>query len=172
MNVMFRSDNPHFFYGLNTSFKCVFQLLISDMQLDKFTDYGLRVLLTLAVHTPKRMPTSVIAAGYGLSEHHLAKVATELVRTGFVRSERGRGGGLTLARPVDQINIGAVVRALRGDTPVVECFSGTSNCLVSPACGLRGPLAEAQEAFFATLDAYMLSDVIKSRSALAALLDF
>lgn len=141
------------------------------MQLDKFTDYALRVLMTLAVRAPDRVPTSAIASGYGLSEHHLAKVATELVRCGFVVSERGRGGGLTLARPAKEINIGAVVRALRGDTPVAECFGGGS-CLILPACGLRGPLAEAQEAFFAALDGYQLADVVKSKSALAELLAF
>lgn len=142
------------------------------MQLDKFTDYALRVLMTLAVRAPDRVPTSAIAAGYGLSEHHLAKVATELARCGFVVSERGRGGGLTLARDAEQINIGAVVRALRGDTPVAECFAEGSNCLILPACGLRGPLAAAQEAFFATLDGYTLLDVVKPKSDLAALLTF
>lgn len=141
------------------------------MQLDKFTDYALRVLMTLAVRAPDRVPTSAIASGYGLSEHHLAKVATELVRCGFVVSERGRGGGLTLAHPAEEINIGAVVRALRGDTPVAECF-GEGSCLILPACGLRGPLAEAQEAFFVALDRYQLADVVKSRSALAGLLAF
>ena len=142
------------------------------MQLDKFTDYALRVLMTLAVRAPDRVPTSAIAAGYGLSEHHLSKVATELVRCGFVVSERGRGGGLTLARPAEEITIGAVVRALRGDTPVAECFGGGCDCLILPACGLRSPLAEAQEAFFAALDGYQLADVVKSRSALAGLLAF
>ena len=142
------------------------------MQLDKFTDYALRVLMTLAVRAPDRMPTSAIAAGYGLSEHHLSKVATELVRCGFVVSERGRGGGLTLARPAGEINIGAVVRALRGDTPVAECFGTGSTCLVLPACGLRAPLAAAQEAYFSTLDGFQLADVVKPKSALARLLAF
>lgn len=142
------------------------------MQLDKFTDYALRILMTLAVRAPDRIPTSAIAAGFGLSEHHLSKVATELVRCGFVTSERGRGGGLTLARPAEQINVGNVVRALRGDTPVAECFAGSSACLVFPACGLRGPLAEAQEAFFASLDRYSLVDVTQPRPALAAILAF
>ncbi len=69
------------------------------MQLDKFTDYALRVLMMLAVRSPERVPTSQIAATYGLSENHLSKVATQLAREGFVISERGRGGGLILARP-------------------------------------------------------------------------
>lgn len=141
------------------------------MQLDKFTDYALRVLMTLAVRTPARIPTSEIAALYGLSENHLSKVATQLAREGFVASERGRNGGLTLARSADHICVGDVVRAMKRNDPVVECFGPDKSCLILPACGLREPLAEAQEAFFATLDRYTLADVTRSRRALAELLD-
>lgn len=141
------------------------------MQLDKFTDYALRILMTLAVRAPARMPTSEIAGLYGLSENHLSKVATQLAREGFVVSERGRYGGLNLARSADQILVGDVVRAMKRSDPVVECFGSDKSCLILSACGLRAPLLEAQEAFFATLDHYSLADVTRSRCALAALLD-
>lgn len=140
------------------------------MQLDKFTDYALRILMTLAARSPDRVPTSEIAAMFGVSENHLSKVATQLVREGFVVSERGRNGGLNLARPASQINIGAVVRAMKRGDPVAECFGPNTSCLILPACGLRGPLAEAQEAFFASLDRYSLADVTRPQRALAALL--
>jgi len=141
------------------------------MQLDKFTDYALRVLMTLAVRAPNRVPTSEIAALFGLSEHHLSKVATQLAREGFVISVRGRTGGLTLSRPPERILVGAVVRALKRHDPVVECFGTNRSCRILPACGLRDPLAQAQEAFFATLDRYTLADVTRSRRALETLLD-
>ncbi|AXI45579.1 transcriptional regulator [Sulfitobacter sp. SK012] len=141
------------------------------MQLDKFTDYALRILITLAVRTPARIPTSQIALLYNLSEHHLSKVATQLVAEGFAISERGRNGGLTLGRSADLISIGDVVRAMKRNDPVVECFGTNKSCLILNACGLRGPLAQAQEAFFATLDSYTLEDVAQPRSALATLLE-
>lgn len=141
------------------------------MQLDKFTDYALRVLITLAVRAPDRVPTSEIAALFGLSEHHLSKVATQLARDGFVVSVRGRNGGLSLACQPDEILIGEVVRAMKRDELVVECFGTNKSCLVLRACGLREPLAQAKEAFLATLDRYTLADVTRSRSALAALLE-
>jgi len=141
------------------------------MQLDKFTDYALRVLMTLAIRAPARVPTSEIAALYGLSENHLSKVATRLAREGFANSERGRSGGLTLARPAKDILVGDVVRAIKRNDPVVECFGTDKSCLILPACGLREPLAQAQEAFFATLDRYTLADVTRSRTELATLLD-
>lgn len=140
------------------------------MQLDKFTDYGLRVLMTLAVRAPDRVPTSEIAAMFALSENHLSKVATQLAHEGFVVSERGRKGGLTLARRPEDIRIGDVVRAMRQDHPVVECFGTNKSCLILPACGLREPLAQAQDAFFAVLDRFSLADVTRSRWALESLL--
>lgn len=140
------------------------------MQLDKFTDYALRVLMTLAVRAPERVATSSIAASYGVSENHLSKVVTQLAREGFVVSERGRNGGLTLMRATDQIRIGDVVRAMKRNDPVVECFGTNKTCTILPVCGLRGPLAQAQEAFFASLDRYTLADVTRSRQALADLL--
>jgi len=145
-------------------------MLDYSMQLDKFTDYALRILMTLAVRAPAWVPTSEIATLFGLSENHLSKVSTQLVREGFVASERGRNGGLVLARATEQIRVGEVVRAMKRNDPVVECFGTDKSCLVLPACGLRDPLAQAQEAFFATLDRYTLADVTRSRQALGTLL--
>lgn len=147
------------------------QLLnIVAMQLDKFSDYALRILITLAVRAPERVATSEIAELFAISDNHLSKVATQLAREGFVRSERGRNGGLTLSKAADEIRIGAVLRALKREEPVAECFGGNKTCLILPVCGLRGPLAQAQEAFFATLDGYTLADIVGQRAGLAALL--
>jgi Rrf2 family nitric oxide-sensitive transcriptional repressor len=140
------------------------------MQMDKFTDYALRILMILAVRDPERLSTSAIAKIYDLSDNHLSKVASELVRLGFVSSVRGRAGGLTLAMPAKDISVGAVVRAIKADAPVVECFGTNKSCRILPACGLRTPMQEAQEAFFAALDPYSLQDVSQAKSSLAELL--
>ena len=142
------------------------------MQLGKFTDYGLRVLIHLAAIAPERASSGAIAQAFGLSGHHLAKVCSRLVHGGYLVSERGRGGGLRLARPADQIKLGAVVRCLSQGSALVECFGGgPCTCVIQPACGARGPLAEALEAFYATLDRYTLADVSRDRTdALKALL--
>ena len=140
------------------------------MQMDKFTDYALRILIILAVRDPERLSTSAIAKIYDLSDNHLSKVASELVRLGFVTSVRGRAGGLTLIMPAKDISVGAVVRAIKADAPVVECFGTNKSCRILPACGLRTPMQEAQEAFFAALDPYSLQDVSQAKSSLAELL--
>lgn len=140
------------------------------MQMTKYTDYGLRVLMALAVTDEKALGAGVIAAQYGISTHHVAKIATALVAGGFIVSERGRGGGLRLARPAAQISLGAVVRHLSMGDTLVECLGDGSTCCILPACGLRGPLQVAQEAFFTTLDGYSVADTVVQRSALRSLL--
>ncbi|MGB7317342.1 MAG: Rrf2 family transcriptional regulator [Planktotalea sp.] len=140
------------------------------MQLDKFSDYALRILIALEAHAPDKLATSGIAQMYGVSENHLSKIATQLAKNGFVVSERGRGGGLTLAKQAREISIGAVLRALKRDQPVVECFGSNSTCTILPACGLRAPLLEAQEAFFSALDGYSLADVASAKTPLKMLL--
>jgi Rrf2 family nitric oxide-sensitive transcriptional repressor len=140
------------------------------MQMTKFTDYGLRVLMALAVTDQKALGVGTIAQQYGISQHHVAKIATALVAGGFVVSERGRGGGLRLARGAEQISLGAVVRHLSAGEVLVECMGDGSTCCIVPACGLRGPLQMAKEAFFATLDEYTIADTVFQRDALRGLL--
>lgn len=140
------------------------------MQLDKFTDYGLRVLVYLRLCAPHKASVAQIAKRFDLSEHHLSKVATTLATEGFVTSTRGRAGGLTLARPPDQISVGAVVRSLTRNMAVAECFTGNGACAITMSCGLRPALAQAQDAFFTVLDGYTLADVSGQHAALAQLL--
>lgn len=137
------------------------------MRLTLHTDYALRLLMLLAAEPDGLHRIADIARRYAISQNHLMKVVQTLAEAGFVQSMRGRGGGLRLARPAERINLGAVVRATEDNFALVECFDGQSNgCVVSPACGLRGPLEEALHAFFAVLDRYSLADLIGNPVAL------
>ena len=127
-------------------------------------------MMTLAVRTPDRVSVATIAQVFDVSEHHLSKIATRLADGEFIQSERGRNGGLRLARDANQITVGSIVRWLRRDDPVVECFGTNKSCHILPVCGLRAPLSEAQEAFFKTLDAYSLKDVTAQKAQLSSLL--
>ena len=141
------------------------------MQLTRHTDYSLRVLIHLAVHPEELATIEQIARAYGISKAHLMKIVHQLGLAGYVDTVRGRGGGLRLARPPQQIRVGEVVRRTE-TTSLVECFDpATSRCRIEPACGMRTALKEALEAFFRTLDGYTLSDLVeRRRTSLARLL--
>lgn len=131
------------------------------MQLTLFSDYALRILLYLAVHEGETVSVSRIATAYRTSRHHMVKVAHLLVKRGLVEAARGRGGGLRLARPMDQINLGEVVRQTEPHFEIVECFNDATNtCPISPVCNLKGALYEAQRAFLQVLDNLTLADLM------------
>ena len=142
--------------------------LIEDevkMQLTSFTDYALRTLLYLAVRQSQGeglVPIAEVSAAYGISNHHLTKVANLLARTGFVAARRGRGGGLQVTRPAAEISVGAVVRACEPNLDLVECFDRAHNtCPIASACALARVLAEARERFMATLDECTLAELAR-----------
>jgi Rrf2 family nitric oxide-sensitive transcriptional repressor len=141
------------------------------MQLTRYTDYSLRVLIYLAVHRDATVTTEQVARAYAISAFHLAKVVVHLVEGGYIESTRGRGGGMRLALPADEIVIGDVVRFSEGSLALVECFDQESSaCCIEPACGLARVLEEATRAFLAVLDRYTLADAVRRRSRLAQLL--
>lgn len=127
------------------------------MQLSLHTDYALRVLMLLG-GTGTQWTIDDIAAWYGISRNHLAKVAQTLQAEGLVETQRGRGGGLRLARPPEEIVIGQVVRRLERFDGFVSCMGTGSDCTISGNCQLKPALAGALEAFLAHLDGFTLAD--------------
>jgi Rrf2 family nitric oxide-sensitive transcriptional repressor len=60
-----------------------------------------------------------------------------------------------------------VVRATEDSFALVECFDVKHNtCRIAAACGLRGPLEEALQAFLGVLDRYSLHDLVKNPTTL------
>lgn len=141
------------------------------MKLTTFTDYSLRVLIYLGTR-PERLATiAEIAQAFDVSENHLTKVVHFLGKSGWLANVRGKGGGLALARPLELIPLGTVVRETEGLSVLAECFEeGGGHCCIAPACRLRGVLGEAFDAFYAVLDRYTLDDLVHNRARLAQLL--
>lgn len=140
--------------------------------LTRFSDYSLRVLMFAAVRGDKPFSVSEVANQYKLSKNHLAKVVNRLVRLGHLKARRGRRGGVWLGRDARAICLGTLVRSTENESPLVECFAArTDHCRLTPACRLKGVLAQALEAFYHSLEQRTLADLVDDHVALAALLE-
>jgi len=141
------------------------------MQISKFPDYALRILIHLATSEGGLMSTREIADLQQLPFNHLAKISQWLTHEGYVESVRGRHGGMRLALPPDAISIGGLLRKSERGTPLVECMKeGGGCCVMTPACGLLPILIEAQEAFFHSLDGSTLQDVLSGNRGMQNLI--
>ena len=139
------------------------------MRLTSYTDYGLRALMRLAGEPDRQFTSDEMADELEISRYHLVKIVRDLASAGFVSTIRGAGGGFALARPADEISIGAAVRHLERRQALVECFRADGGCCVlTPRCRLKRRLHDAREAFFKELDATMLSECAVRRVAIPA----
>ena len=129
------------------------------MQLTKFSDYALRVLMYAHAAGDRRVTIEEMAASYRISRTHLMKVVNALTRAGYLTAVRGRSGGLTLARPADAIRLGEVIRSTEPDFALVECFATGNRCVVSACCRLPRVLNQALVAFLAALDQHTVASV-------------
>lgn len=131
------------------------------MQLTRFTDYSLRVLMYLGERLDHLVTIREIAEVHDISENHLMKIVHKLATLGYIETVRGKGGGMRLARQAEAINLGDVIRNTEESVNIAECFeAGNSSCILAQTCILKSILSEAKTSFFATLDLYHLSDLI------------
>lgn len=141
------------------------------MRLTRYTDNALRALIYLGLHEEAPSRITDIARRMGMSEDHTAKVIARLAELGFVSTVRGRSGGVRLARPAAEINIGQVIRSTEDNLNLVECFDPDHNqCPIAPACALAPALDEALSAFLAVLDRYTLAQLTERPRNLQRLL--
>jgi Rrf2 family nitric oxide-sensitive transcriptional repressor len=142
------------------------------MQLTQFSDYGLRLVIYLGCRPGQWVSAEEISQAYGISRHHVVKVVQALTELGVVESQRGRGGGMKLAMPPSAINVGWLVRHTEPHFDLVECLEpATNTCPIAPACGLKGLLIRAQQAFLHVLDGCSVEQILARREDLLVLLD-
>lgn len=132
------------------------------MQLTRFTDYALRVLLFVGRQGGRVCTMGEIAAYYRVSLEHLRKVVHRMAKLGYLTSSRGKGGGLVLGRDAARIRIGDVVLELEKDLSIVDCDA--LECRLRSGCSLKTALDRAGRAFIATLNEVTLADLLTDRA--------
>ncbi len=130
------------------------------MKLTLYTDYSLRALMYLGMNEDKKVQIDDIAGFYNISRNHLTKVVHHLAKLEYIKTVRGRGGGIMLNCRPEEINVGEVVRRTEDNFHMAECFSENNECILTPVCGLRFVLNDALKAYLAELDKHTLRDII------------
>lgn len=137
------------------------------MKLTKRGEYALRTLIQLGLAEKLGrdvLSVSELAESENLPYKFIENILQELRRHGYVESKRGKDGGCRLARPMEQITMGEVVRLIDGRLAPIGCASETDyercTCPDEQHCGLRMLMIDVRNAIARILDRYTLEDVV------------
>lgn len=146
------------------------------MRLTAHTDYALRILMYAAARQREnqakaRFSVEEVATAYDISRNHAMKIVQRLAGAGYLASIRGRGGGLELGLPPQEVRLGALVRYLEQDLTLAACFGCEEPCRIGGKCTLERALHGALAAFFEHLDRLTLADIALTPRALGLLVE-
>ncbi len=133
--------------------------------ISKKTKYGLRALYALTRNFGNGYTlVSRLAEDEAIPKKFLDIILLVMKNSGLVESKPGRGGGYYLAKPPDQITVGAVVRLMEGPLAPLPCASETAyrpceECVDVSTCETRLVMREVRDATAAILDRRTLADV-------------
>jgi Rrf2 family protein len=117
-----------------------------------------------ALHSDEQMKAADIAKANNITEFNVLKIIPLLVQGGFIKTMRGRHGGLRLARPAADIRIGDVVRLTEQTNIQADCFGQFHDeCLIKTASPINRILDNALGAFIEVLDQHTLQDLVTKR---------
>jgi Rrf2 family protein len=140
----------------------------AGMKLSKRGEYALRALIDLGIAAELGRPIlqiSELAAKEKLPIKFLEQIFTQLKAAGFVASKRGKLGGYSLARPMNKIKFGSVIRLIDGPLAPIACVSQIAyercTCPDEDHCGLRMLMLDVRTAIIKILDRHTLADIVE-----------
>ncbi|HVR90095.1 MAG TPA: SUF system Fe-S cluster assembly regulator [Novosphingobium sp.] len=109
------------------------------MRLSSMADYAVVTMSAAARHCGMvRVSAAQLAEETGLPVPTVQKIVSKLTAAGLLRSSRGVGGGLKLARPAAAITLADIVEAVEGPIALTACTDhGKHDCGLESACAVR-----------------------------------
>jgi Rrf2 family protein len=115
---------------------------------NKETEYALRGLVYIQLqNTEGRRPgIAEIAKEIDAPQFYTAKILQRLVRTGFVVSLKGKGGGFFFDQQKASLPLRDIIVATEGDKTICGCGFGLKSCSGDSPCPLHEQYAPIREA--------------------------
>jgi Rrf2 family iron-sulfur cluster assembly transcriptional regulator len=139
------------------------------MILTKASKLALYALTEMALRPGELVSASAIAARFGVSENHIAKVLQQLTRADLVESVRGASGGYQLARPAGDVTMAEVVKCIEGPLATDPCDdcplrTDASDCADHATCSVHNLLSELSSHVYYTLASVTIATLARSKS--------
>ena len=102
-------------------------------------DYALKIILDLSLIYGQKTSIKEIAKRQDIPRKFLEQIVTILKGAGYVKTVRGLGGGVSLARDPSRITLGEIIRLIEGPTSPITCVSRSKHtkCDFEGKCALK-----------------------------------
>ena len=121
------------------------------MIFNKTTEYALSVLGFMAMSQDEVFSAEYLHEQLDIPRLYLRKILTELSKSGFVRSTKGRNGGFVFAKPLDEISLADIINKVEGTEVKENCIGGNSKCHAEQLCVMHEVWFEAKSKMVDTL---------------------
>ena len=109
------------------------------MRLSNLADYAVVLMNAVSRHCGgARVNAATLAAETGIPLPTVQKLVSKLSHAGLIRSVRGVGGGLKLARPAAAISLADIIEAVEGPIALTSCVAeGRHDCSLEGSCKVQ-----------------------------------
>ncbi|WP_208976374.1 RrF2 family transcriptional regulator [Polycladidibacter hongkongensis] len=143
------------------------------MKLTGMADVALRILMFMAVQRSDKWTIDKLTIACSTPRPQVAKVVQILSKAGYIKSRRGRLGGLMLALSPSSINVGKLVHHVEENFLLTPCFGCNENvglsrdiCPLQEVCQFRLVLKNALDLFMSELGSVSLANLIEDSESI------
>ncbi len=135
------------------------------MCLSQTTGYAIQALRCMNdLSCPARL-IAEIARCSGVPKPYLAKIIGALSRQGLVVAKRGYRGGISLARPPQNISLLEIVEAVEGEHWLGDCLLGFQDCTKHFVCPTQVFWQRMRREITGVLRQTSLADIVLAKAA-------
>ena len=117
------------------------------MLLSQTAEYALRAMAWLAFERPETpVRARDLSEGTGIPLHYLSKILRRLVLAGLLDSQKGQGGGFSLARAPEEIRFEDILMAVDAYPEQGRCAFGWGACSELEPCPLHSSWSRLSDA--------------------------
>jgi FeS assembly SUF system regulator len=131
------------------------------IRLSRLADYGVALMTQIALAGARLQSAQELAAATGVPLPTVSKLLAALARAGLLVASRGARGGYRLARPAEQISVGAIVSAVDGPIALTQCIEhGPGACEVEVLCPTQHGWKAINEGVRRAFNAVSLAELV------------
>jgi len=133
------------------------------MNFSKTASYSLNILSYMASNEENNMSAAYLHEKLSIPYPYLRQILTNLSKSGFIHSTRGRSGGFAFSKPKSEISLADIIDSTDGLDSLHKCILGFSKCPFNDRCSMHSVWEDTRNGILKVLKDTTLSDLVDKR---------